>query len=186
LAIQRGALGGGMGYQDKLCAATATRWIVINTHPHQEHFALQNLRRQAFESYCPMIRKRRSHARRIDTVLRPLFPSYLFVQLNPSMSRWRPIVSTCGVRSIVSAGTQPSYIEDGFIGNLKAREIDGAIARPANPYRIGQRVQVTSGPFDQLIATIIDMDEKDRLVVLLDIMRRGVKVRLQSASVLPA
>jgi transcriptional antiterminator RfaH len=175
-----------MGYQDERCAATAARWIVINTHPHQEHLALENLRRQAFESYCPMIWKRRSHARRIDAVLRPLFPSYLFVQFNLSMSRWRPIVSTYGVRSIVRAGEQLSFIEDDFIFNLKAREIDGAIARPTNPYRIGQRVQITTGPFDQLIATIIDMDEKDRLVVLLDIMRRGVKVQLQSASVLPA
>jgi transcriptional antiterminator RfaH len=175
-----------MGYQDEACAVTAARWIVINTHPHQEYFALENLRRQAFESYCPMIRKSRSHARRIDTVLRPLFPSYLFVQLNLSLSRWRPIVSTYGVRSIVRAGRQPGYVADGFIANLKAREIDGAIARPISPYRIGQRVQITSGPFDQLIATIIDMDEKDRLVVLLDIMRRGVRVQLQSASVLPA
>ena len=29
-----------------------------------------------------MIRKQRSHARRVDTVLRPLFPNYLFVQAN--------------------------------------------------------------------------------------------------------
>jgi transcriptional antiterminator RfaH len=167
-------------------ALEAARWIVISTHPHQEHFALENLQRQAFKTYCPMIRKRRSHARRIETVLRPLFPGYLFVQLNLALQRWRPIVSTYGVRGIVRAGERPGSIDDDFIANLRSREIEGAIARPANPYRIGQRVQINTGPFDQLIATIIEMDEKDRLVVLLDIMKRGVKVQLHCEAVLPA
>ena len=185
MTVQYG-VGVGMGHQDERCAGEAARWIAINTHPHQEHFALENLERQAFAAYCPMIRKRRSHARRIETVLRPLFPGYLFVQLNLSLGRWRPIASTYGVRGIVRAGEQPGYIDDCFIANLRAREIDGAIARPANPYRIGQRVQITAGPFDQLVATIIEMDEKDRLVVLLDIMRRGVRVQVQSAAVQPA
>src|SRR5262249_29633278 len=69
------------------------RWIAINTHPHREHIALENLRRQQFEAYCPMLRKRRSHARRVELVLRPLFPNYLFVRANAQLARWRPILS---------------------------------------------------------------------------------------------
>jgi transcriptional antiterminator RfaH len=161
----------------------APRWIVVNTHAHREHIALDNLHRQAHHAYCPMIRKRRSHARRIDAVLRPLFPSYLFVEIKPELVRWRPILSTYGVRSIVRAGAMPSTIDGAFIANLRAREVDGAVVRPPSPYQIGQQVQIADGPFDRLIATIIDMDEKDRLVVLLDMMNRRIKVTLKSESV---
>jgi transcriptional antiterminator RfaH len=166
-------------------ASPAERWAVVNTHPHQEHLAVDNLQRQAFATYCPKIRKRRSHARRIERVLRPLFPGYLFVRVG-ALAPWRSILSTYGVRSIVRAGDGPGWIDEAFITNLKAREIDGAVVRPATPYQIGQQVQITAGPFDQLIATIIDMAEKDRLVVLLDFMSRRVRVQLPSVAVMPA
>jgi hypothetical protein len=42
----------------------------------------------------------------------------------------------------VRAGNELSFIDDGFIASLKARELDGAIVRPANPYHFGQQVQV--------------------------------------------
>src|SRR5260221_11971538 len=114
-----------MGLQQEQTAASAARWIVINTHPHSEHLALQNLERQEFESYCPMISKRRSHARRVETVLRPLFPGYLFVRADAEMGRWQPILSTYGVRSIVRTGIELSFIDSAFIVALKAREVDG-------------------------------------------------------------
>jgi transcriptional antiterminator RfaH len=161
------------------------RWIAINTHPHREHIALENLRRQRFDAYCPMLRRRRSHARRIEMVLRPLFPSYLFVRANAELARWRPIMSTYGVRSIVRSGEELSFVAGGFIASLKAREIDGAIVRPTRPYHIGQRVEITTGAFDRIVATIIAMDEKDRLVVLLEMMNRAIKVKVDGAGVAP-
>jgi len=165
---------------------TAAPWIVINAQPHREHIALENLQRQKFDAYCPLIRRRRSHARRVTTVLRPLFPGYLFVRAGRELGRWRPILSTFGVRTIVRAGEELGFIDHQFIASLKAREIDGAIVRPPVPYEVGQKVQITAGPFDGLVATIIDMDEKDRVVVLLDLMNSGFKVSLKSAWLTPA
>src|SRR5215831_10786228 len=100
---------------------SAAQWIVVNTHAHREHIALDNLQRQAHHTYCPMIRKRRSHARRVEAVLRPLFPNYLFVQIIPGLTPWRPILSTYGVRYLVRGGAAPRYICGTFISNLSAR-----------------------------------------------------------------
>lgn len=161
-------------------------WIVVNTHPHREPLAIENLERQQFEAYCPMIAKRRTHARRTETVLRPLFPGYLFVRSRAQLLHWRPILSTYGVRRIAQTGDQPSFIDNEFITSLKAREIDGAIVRPLTPYQIGQKVRIATGAFDGLVATIIEMDEKDRLLVLLNFMNRGVQLRLPSENVTPA
>ena len=167
-------------------APSRAGWIVVNTHPHREPLAIENLERQQFEAYCPMIAKRRTHARRTETVLRPLFPGYLFVRGDAQLLRWRPILSTYGVRRIAQTGEQPSFIDNEFIATLKAREIDGAIVRPHTPYQVGQKVSIVTGAFDGLVATIIEMDEKDRLLVLLNFMNRGVQLRVPSGHVTPA
>jgi len=167
-------------------SASTGPWIAVNTNPHREHMVLENLRRQALNAYCPMIRKHRSHARRVEKVLRPFFPGYLFVQANADLKRWRPLLSTHGVRTVVRTGEDPSFIGDEFIAGLKMREIDGAIVRPPSPYRVGQQVRIAGGPFDGLITTILELDEKDRLLVLLDVMRGGIKIKLNGEMVTPA
>jgi transcriptional antiterminator RfaH len=99
---------------------------------------------------------------------------------------WRPILSTYGVRSIVRSGQDISCIDHAFIASLRDREVDGAIVRPLVPYKVGQSVKIAEGPFDGLVATIIDMDEKNRLVVLLELMNRSTKVMLGSQQVTAA
>lgn len=158
------------------------RWVAINSHPHREHIALENLTRQGFEAYCPMIQRQVRHARRITDVRRPLFPSYLFARINLA-HRWRPILSTFGVRTLVRFGDHPSFVENGLIESLRAREVDGVIVKPSETYRVGQQVRMRGGPFDGLVATIIDMDEKDRLMVLMDLLNQGVKVKVTASSV---
>jgi transcriptional antiterminator RfaH len=161
-------------------------WGVVNTHPHRERVALENLARQEFDAYCPLVRRRVRHARRVDDVLRPLFPGYLFVRLSPHMRRWRSIMSTLGVRMLVRFGEQLAFIEDDFVQALRSHEIDGAIVRPTSSYMVGQTVNVVSGPLSGLAATIIDMDDKDRLVVLMNILNRPVKVQIAARVVIPA
>lgn len=159
------------------------RWIVVSTHAHREHLAIENLQRQAFNVYCPMMRKVIRHARRAHEALRPLFPGYLLVEANPKSLRWKPVLSTYGVRSILCCGKEPSYLSRDFVVALKAREVDGAIVRPSEPYVIGQSVSIAGGAFAGVVATIIEMDEKNRLVVLLKLLNGSVKVKIDAADV---
>jgi transcriptional antiterminator RfaH len=174
-----------MGVHTDQLEASGEPWMVVNTRPHAENTALDNLHRQAFDAYCPMLRRHRSHARSVTSVLRPLFPGYLFVRAGPELGRWRPILSTYGVRNVVRAGEKPSVIDNGFIASLKAREIDGAIVRPASPYRIGQKVRIAGGAFDGIVATIIELDADDRVVVLLELMKHTTKATLNSEQLTP-
>ena len=164
-------------------STTLEKWIVVNTHPHKENVATENLLQQEFQVYYPKIHKRIKHARRVQDVLRPLFPCYLFVKASSDIQRWRPIFSTKGVRTLLTMGERPCYLDTGFIQSLKAREIDGAIARPENAFTVGQRVQITGGPFDGLVASIIQMDERDRLALLLDLLNRPVKVKIEASKI---
>jgi transcriptional antiterminator RfaH len=174
-----------MAEADSVTAA-AGAWAVVNTQPHRERIALENLARQAFKAYCPLVRRSVRHARRVHDALRPLFPGYLFVHLSPQAPRWRPIMSTSGVRMLVRFGEQPAFIADDFIRELKSREIDGEIVRPAKSYMVGQRVEVARGSFSGLVGTIIEMDDRGRLVVLMNLLSRPVKVQVAARVVVPA
>ena len=155
-------------------------WVAVNTQPHRESIALENLERQKFETYCPWLRKRIRHARKARDVLRPMFPGYVFVGVEADHQHWRSIKSTIGVRSVVSCGDRLSLLSDAFIANLKAREIDGAIVRPESSYQVGQQIRIAGGPFDGLIGTIVEMDERERLTVLMDLLSGRVKVHVDA------
>ena len=157
-------------------------WIAVRCQPHRESLAIENLRRQLFTCYCPVMRRQVRHARRTYDSLRPLFPSYIFVALDFGPQGWRSLVSTRGVRSIIRCGDRPARLDSAIIDGLRARETDGAITRPAVPYRIGQRVRIARGALDGLVATIVDLDEKERIVVLLDLLSRPVRVSVRGES----
>jgi len=167
------------------CSGSLSNWAVVNSHPHREHVAAENLQRQKFQAYYPKVKRQCRHARRTAEVLKPLFPGYLFVQINPDAQRWRPLLSTLGVRNVVRSGDRLSLIANEFVQALKSREIDGVIARPASPYRVGQEVRISGGAFDGLIAKIIDMNETDRMTVLMDLLNRPVKVRIEEQQISP-
>lgn len=162
-----------------------TRWIAINTHPHREHIAVEHLNRQKFAVYCPMELKRVRHARRTQDVTRPLFPGYIFAEVMPDLMMWRPILSTYGVRAMIRVGDRPAFIDKKFIQALRDREVDGVIAKPLRPYEIGQQVRLNGGAFDGLIATIIEMDERERLVLLASLLSQTVRLKVVASHVRP-
>lgn len=158
-------------------------WIVVNTHPSKERLAEDHLQRQEFTVYCPVVKRRIRHARKVHDTLRPMFPSYMFVSVEPKLQRWRSILSTIGVRSVVRCGDDPSLIDDDFIRALKAREVDGAIVKPAQAFVVGQQVRLSTGAFDGVVATIIELNEKDRLTLLMQLLNQTVRVKVDGSSV---
>lgn len=167
------------------------KWAVVNTHPHKEELALRHLANQDLEAYCPRIRKRIRHARQFREVLRPLFPGYAFVRVPSRRELWRPIMSTIGVRTLIRFGDAPALMDDAFVASLKAREEDGIIVRaapatrPPTPYTVGETVKLNEGPFEGTIATILSVSEKDRLVILMDLLQHGVRARVSVDQVIP-
>lgn len=165
--------------------APTASWICINTHPKKEDLALDNLSRQGFEAYCPRFQKRVRHARQTRDVLRPLFPGYVFVAVHRDVTRWRSCQSTYGVRSVVHAGDRPCFLPPGFVEALRGREVAGAVVRRVPALVIGQRVRLDQGPFDGMIATIVEMNDRDRLVVLMELLSRRVRISVDAATVAP-
>ncbi len=154
-------------------------WHVVQTHAHAELRAQTHLARQGFETYLPRYLKRRRHARRVETVASPLYPSYLFVTFNPAVHRWRSIHSTIGVARLVCNGEAPATIDEAIVRGLKNREnADGFIELARRQFAPGEKVRVRDGAFCDCLGLFESMGDRDRVAILLDLLGRKVRVVL--------
>ena len=146
-------------------------WHVVNTQQHQEARAELNLTRQGFRAWLPVMQRIRRHARKIDTVRVPVFPGYLFVELDCERGSWAPINGTFGVRRLLLQGARPAPVPDHFIESLRATTgSDGLVTVPAPKLVQGQSVRIVAGPFADYIASVLLLAPGDRVKVLLNVM----------------
>ena len=165
-----------------------SNWYAIFTHARAEQKAQFNLERQGFQSFFPKYRKRRRHARRVETVSAPLFPRYVFVWLDIDRQPWRSINSTLGVHGIVCQGEKPAPLPEGIVEELISRQDEsGCVGLSGNTsIARGRPVEITDGPFADCVAIVDRLLDADRLVVLLDLLGRRVKVQVQARAVIAA
>jgi transcriptional antiterminator RfaH len=163
-------------------------WYAVQTHPHAESKAMQNLVRQGFEVYLPRYLKRRRHARRVDVVAAALFPRYLFVAMDHLTLRWRAIRSTIGVTDLVRQGDRPATVTDAIIHDLRTHEDEqGLIRLQRRPlFANGDKVVVVDGVFSTCFGLFEGMKDKDRVSILLELLGRKVRVLLDAESIAAA
>ena len=68
------------------------QWYVVHCRVGSERRAEANLLRQEYDAWLPLYRTIRRHARKMESVLRPLFPRYIFVCIDLESQQWRPMV----------------------------------------------------------------------------------------------
>jgi len=157
-------------------------WYVVQTHPVAEAKAHYHLSNQGYEAFLPQYRKTRRHARRVDVVYRPLFPSYLFVRLDLEQDRWSPINATVGVRRIVSANHYPIPVPDGICEELISRSDDaGVVELKTHNLTKGEHIALDCGPFSGVDGIFESMVDEERVIVLLNIMGREVRTQVRTA-----
>jgi transcriptional antiterminator RfaH len=162
--------------------AGGNSWYVVQTQINAEARAARNLVRQGFEIYLPRYLKRRSHARKIEKVASPLFPRYMFVQIDMVTQGWRSIQSTFGVSHLVLRGADPARVAIDVIGSLKALEDDGGyIKLEQRPkFALGEKVRILDGVFAENLGLFDGMADSDRIAILLDLLGRKVRVSLEA------
>ena len=166
--------------------ASGTRWYAVLTKPHAEARAESHLTRQGFTTYLPRCLERRSHARRVELVARPLFPRYLFVAVDMAVQQWRAIHSTIGVSQLVRHGADPASVAETVIAQLRDREQDGFVVLPKPLFAPGDAVRVVDGAFASCIGLFEGMRDAERVAILLDLLGRKVRVVLEGDCVVAA
>lgn len=152
-------------------------WFVIHTKPRQEKRALDNLENQNYRCYLPTITIEKLINNHIEVCVEPLFSRYLFINIEENQT-WAPIRSTKGVSNIVSFGGSPAKVSDELITELHNCEQGSACKQPSRLYTQGERVQITDGPFAGLEGVFQMNDGEARAFILIEILRKPLKLRL--------
>ena len=158
-------------------------WYLIHTKIRQERVALENLERQGFECFLPLIRAEKLRRGVLQIVQEALFPRYLFIRLNTGLKSqsWAPIRSTLGVSRLVTFGQIPAQIKDDLIAALRSQSEDSkAVLRHFEP---GEKVVVTDGPFVGVEAIYQMTDGESRVILLLNMLSKQVKITVPPARV---
>lgn len=164
---------------------TGMRWFAVNTLPGNEKRARTNLERQGLSCFLPHLLKTCRSGRHLLTQLRPLFPSYLFVALDPSRMGWKSIDSTYGVRNIVKQSGVPAPLPRGCVEALQSMTDEASIFSFSSRLAAGDAVQFTSGPFAGLIGTLEQIDTQGRITILLNLLGRTSVIRTTAGEVAP-
>jgi transcriptional antiterminator RfaH len=161
-------------------------WYLVYAKPRQETVAQQNLERQGYRTYLPLVSQaRRRNGRRVNVVA-PMFPRYLFIHLDNRSDNWAPIRSSRGVVSLVRFGQEAAKVPNGFIAALRAREDErGVQLLPAEEYRPGSRVRITDGSFSGYQAVFLAKTGRDRVVLLLDILGQHTRATVSADAIEP-
>ena len=159
-------------------------WFAVQLRPNMRLIAERNLTRQGFASFAPTRLETLRRRGRLKTEARPLFPGYIFVQFDPQTARWQAINATQGVSRLITDGRlNPSPMPADFISDLLARCDPNGLLQSPEHLGSGDRVRILTGPFAGLVSRIDQMDQQERLHLLIQIMGRQVRATLPTKSV---
>lgn len=161
--------------------STKRSWYLIYTKARNESVAEENLQRQGYDCYLPMVKNSRLRNTRFIKIIEPLFPRYLFIELSMVSDNWSPIRSTLGVAKIVSFGNTPAIIADNLIITLKNNEnSEGLQTIKNNDLKNGDKVEILSGPLQGYEGIFAGYSANDRVNILLDIIGKQSKLQLDA------
>ena len=166
---------------DASSAGSALNWYLLQCKPRQDARAVENLQRQGYACFRPLLQREKLTGGRLRKVEESLFPGYLFIQLD-AQGNWAPLRSTRGVSRLVVFSGYPLAVPAGLIEQLRERS-QQTITEPAMPVLVaGEKVRITDGPFAELEAIFHSMDGLQRAVLLLNMLNRQQKIHLPLSS----
>ncbi len=160
-------------------------WYLVFTKPKKEYVAQENLARQGYHVYLPLLASQQSRRGRYCSIIEPMFPRYLFIHLDAIWDNWAPIRSTGGVANLVRFGDTPAKVPDELVHFLQSRgaEKDSVQHKQEKCLTAGERVQAIDGPMAGYEGIFESELPNERVVVLYDIVGKHTRVTMPRQAV---
>jgi len=157
-------------------------WYVLQHKPAQGDRALHNLQNQEVPCFYPKIEVEKVRAGKRVKKLEPLFPGYIFINLEQTDPVWAKLRSTLGVLRVVSFAGKPAAIDDAVIQQIKA-SMEKVAAQGG--IKKGQKVELEDGPFKGINAIFQAYDGEERAIVLITFMQKQQTVKVPISTLKP-
>jgi transcriptional antiterminator NusG len=112
------------------------------------------------------------------TVERRVFPGYILVQMIMDEDSWYVVRNTPGVTGFVGMGNEPTPLRPEEVSQIVKR-MEAEAPRIKVTYKLGQKVRIIDGPFNDFIGTVSDIDmERAKVRVMVSFFGRETPVEL--------
>ncbi len=159
---------------------TLRPWHVVHTKPRAEARALENLERQGFEVFLPMITLQKVRRAKLASITEPMFSRYLFLRTTAAMEDLSVVRSTLGVSQLVRFGTVPAKVPHVWV---EAMRVQPAVQETL--HKPGDKVLLADGMLKGLEAVYMHTDGEMRAMVLIDLLSKPHLISYEVAHLLP-
>jgi transcription antitermination factor NusG len=158
-------------------------WYAAYTFAKHEKRVVQQLGEHRIQSFLPTYRSVRRWKDRKKILELPLFPSYVFVQMD--LSERVNLLRLPGVLSLVCFQGQPTPVDSLEIENLRHGLADQTIVHPHPYLKTGRRVRIRSGAMAGVEGVLVRKKDCARVVLSISLLQRSVCVDIDEADVDP-
>lgn len=155
-------------------------WYLLHCKARQEARARMHVENQGYTACLPQLDRTKLVRGKRTVCEEPLFPNYLFVQLNVNTANFNALRSTRGVNGFVRFGGVPATVPNEVVAQLL--EIEDAQKNAASvqqTYKTGAAVEITEGPFAGLQAVYQMPKGEERCLVLLDMLGKQQRIEIE-------
>lgn len=153
-------------------------WYLLYCKRGQLVRAQEHLQRQGVPNFSPMYQVEKIVRGKKSVIDEPLFPNYLFIELDPERVHTTTISATRGVSHFIRFGKMPVTVPFSLIKNLMMQP-KLQMSAPSMP-KCGDKVFITEGIFEGLEAIYAEPDGETRSILLLNLINQKVEHRISN------
>lgn len=151
------------------------RWYPVYTRSRAEKKVYEELTRKGIIAYLPVKKTLKQWSDRKKIVEEPLIKSYLFVYI--SSKEQTEVLMTKGVARFLYFSGKVATMPDQQIEDLKLLlATEGELTVFDYDIKPGQKVVIKAGPFKDMIAEMVAVKNKRRIVLRLDIIGYSIDI----------
>ncbi|HNZ12851.1 MAG TPA: transcription termination/antitermination protein NusG [Anaerolineaceae bacterium] len=162
-------------------------WYVIHCYSGYENKVRHNLEQrietmgmkdQIFDVVIPTQEEIEVKDGKRRTVERHVFPGYVLVNMLLSEESWYVVRNTPGVTGFVGMGNQPTPLRPEEVQQI-LRRMEAEAPHIKVTFRVGERVRIVDGPFNDFRGTVSEIDmERTKVRVMVSFFGRETPVEL--------
>ena len=153
-------------------------WYLLQTKPNAQVKASENLKRQGFDVFCPLILKTAKKTNKFFSRTIPLFPGYLFMGSLTQPVPWNSVNGTRGISKAVTLDGKYRPMSTLIIEGLKHRCDKHGVIQQMSDILKGDRVKIQRGPFTDFICNVDQISESKRAWVLIDLLQKQTRANI--------
>ena len=161
-------------------------WYAIHTSSHHEQRVYERLVKKSIHAFLPKMEvwsRRKDRRKRIQV---PLFPGYLFVNVDLDPYITLEILDTPGVAYILGNNGKFTPIPENQIASIQKLLKNDVLIKPYPYLKIGQRVRIVNGPLMGCEGILLKIKpNKQRLIVSIDLLKRSISAEIDEFDVEP-